>query len=43
MDGEGLVEMRKAAQPDYNVSDTSWLNGLHEEPFPFELQTIFMV
>jgi hypothetical protein len=39
MDGEGLVEARRVAQPDYDTRDTSWLRHLDTEPFPFETQT----
>ena len=35
MDGEALIEARRQAQPDYDHSDTSWLNRLHEEDLPF--------
>ncbi len=40
MDGEGLVEALQAADPEYDGSDTSWLQQLYEEPVPFETQTI---
>ena len=36
MDGEALIEARRQAQPDYDHSDTSWLDRLHEEDFPFQ-------
>lgn len=34
MDGEGLVEARRQAQPEYDSDDQYWLQRLHEEPFP---------
>lgn len=40
MDGEALVQARRNAQPDYDHSDTSWLDRLHEEPLPFETRWV---
>ncbi len=33
-----VIKARKRAQPDYDHSDTSWLDRLHEEPIPFDTQ-----
>ena len=38
MDGEALVEARKSAQPDYDSTDVSWLERLHEEEIPFPIE-----
>jgi hypothetical protein len=38
MDGEGLIEAKRLAEPDSDPNDTSWLQRLHEEPLPFETQ-----
>jgi hypothetical protein len=35
MDGEALVEARKASDTSYDGGDTSWLGCLHEEQIPF--------
>jgi hypothetical protein len=40
MRGEGLVDARQAIQPDYDPADVSWLRRLHEEPLPFQTETI---
>jgi hypothetical protein len=42
MDGEGLAEARHMAQPAYDVADTAWLQQLHEEPLPFQMQSIII-
>jgi hypothetical protein len=35
MKGEGFLKARKIADPSYDLSDTAWLERLHEEiPFP---------
>ena len=38
MDGEGLVEARRSAQPDHNPADVAWLKNLGggDVPFPVE-------
>ncbi|KAI9860802.1 MAG: hypothetical protein M1813_005725 [Trichoglossum hirsutum] len=42
MDGEGLVDARRHAQPGYDHSDTSWLQRLHEEPMPFKTEDFIL-
>lgn len=43
MDGEGLIETRKNADPTYDGDDTSWLQRLHEERMPFPVQEFVLV
>jgi hypothetical protein len=43
MDGEGLVEARRRAQPDFDHTDTSWLGRLQEEPIPFEIEEFILI
>lgn len=39
MDGEGLIQARKLAQPEWDTNeDPSWLERLHIEPIPFDTE-----
>ena len=38
MDGEALIEARKAADPTYDPEDESWLEKLHEIKLPFPVK-----
>ena len=42
MDGEGLVEARKIADPTYNGEDISWLDRLHNEAVPFQAESFII-
>jgi hypothetical protein len=38
MDGEGLIQAKRRAQPDGDHNNTSWIYRLDEEPLPFETE-----
>jgi hypothetical protein len=43
MDGEGLIEAARRAQPEFEHSNTSWLYTLDEEPLPFEAEEFVLI
>ena len=42
MDGEGLVEARRSAQPDYDPADVAWLKDLSGGDVPFPVQEFYL-
>jgi hypothetical protein len=43
MDGVGLVEARRRADPDWKSKDTLWLQDPGEPPYPFETEEITLI